>query len=626
MAKAVSRFVRMFEEAQEASQAAREEAERARDYYDGNQLTAEELKALRRRKQPPVIENLIRPKIDYLCGLERQTRTDPACYPRTLQDDEAAQVATDVLRYVADDQKLDIKRSKVFENMLCEGFGGVEIGAVQRRGVIDPEIVHIAWERLFFDPHSRQGDFSDAKYLGYITWMDADEAKERWQGKEEIIDQTSAMGASVDAGTYEDRPKWKYWADRARNRVLVVTMYHKAKGAWERVVYTLAGDLEESGPSPFIDEDGKPECALILQSAYVDRENDRYGIVRDLFTLQDEVNKRRSKFLHLVNTRQIRASRAFEGDTERLRKEVARPDGVIIADEGEFEIVGTGDLSMGHFNLLNEAKAAIQGTGPNAHLQGREGNSQSGRAILAMQQGGMTEMAPLLDALRDFNMRVFRSIWNRVRQFWQGERWVRITDDENAIRFSGVNVPQAALAMQKIKKALEEGKIDQDMAGQYAQQVQSDPMMMQPANVLADLDVDIQIDEVQNTPTLHAEQFEQLVNLASSGMMQIPPELIIRASNLRDKQRLLDVLKEQQEGAAQAGQQQQELQQRAMLAEVSDKEAGAANKAAQAELNKAKTEETYASIGHDEARLQLDAMNAGTRMAGGSDERSSGQI
>lgn len=615
MANADSRFVRMFEQSQEASQQAREEAERARDYYDGNQLTEDELKALRRRKQPPVIENLIRPKVDGLCGLERQTRTDPMCYPRTLKDDEAAQVATDVLRYVADDQKLDIKRSKVFENMLTEGFGGVEVGAKERRGVIDPTIDLIAWERLFFDPHSRLADFSDASYLGYITWMDSAKAKRRWPEGAEIIEQTSQKAVSLDGETYEDKPRWKYWADRERDRVLIVTLYHQGEEGWERVVFTLCGDLEENAPSPFIDEDGKPECALILQSAYVDRENDRYGIVRDLFTLQDEVNKRRSKFLHLVNSRQVRVGRGFERDAERVRKEVARPDGVIVADKEEFEIVGTGDMSMGHFNLLGEAKQAIQGLGPNAHMQGKEGDGQSGRAILAMQQAGMTEMAPLLDALRDFNIRVFRAVWSRVRQFWQGERWVRITDDENAVRFAGVNVPKGALAMQKLKQAMRDGKIDQQTAQQYAMQVQQDPTMMQPANVLADLDVDIQIDEVQNTPTLHAEQFEQLVNLASSGMMQIPPELIIRASNLRDKQKLLDILEEQKQGAQQAGQAQQELQQRAMAAGVGEKEASAANKAADAELKQAKTQETLASIPRDDAKAQIDALEAGIRTA-----------
>jgi hypothetical protein len=579
----LSRLVEMFEAAEQASQDSRTEAERARDYYDGKQLTGEEMLALEKRRQPPVIENLVRPKIDSLCGLERQTRTDPHCLPRTYGDDESAQVATDALRYVADDQKLDIKRSQVFNNMLTEGYGGVEIIAEQTRGGIDPKIVPIAWDRLFFDPHSSQSDFSDAGFMGFVTWMDEEEAKARWPGKEEIIAATIERPTRAQTDTYEDKPKWQVWADRARKRLRIVTIYEKEKGAWYRAVYTLSGELEKCEPSPWLDEDGKPECGLILQSAFVDRDNNRYGLVRDLFSLQDEVNKRRSKYLHLINSRQMRFSRAFEGNKNELRREAAKPDGVFIADKDEVEMIGTNDLSIGNLNLLQEAKQAIQGTGPNAHMQGKEGEKQSGRAILAMQQAGMTEMAPLLDALRDFNLRTYRAIWNRIRQFWTSERWVRVTDDENSVKFFAVNTTQANVAMQKITEAAKEGKVDQQTAQQYMMQVQMDPQMQQPANNLAELDVDIQIDEIMNTPTLHAEQFEQLVQLATSGMFPVPPEIIIRASNLRDKQQLLDILKEQQQQQGQMGQQQQQLAQAHAEAEVGLKQAQGLKTMAEAE-------------------------------------------
>ena len=125
---------------------------------------------------------------------------------------------------------------------------------------------------------------------------------------------------------------------------------------------------------------------------------------------------------------------------------------------------------------------------------------------------------------------------------------------------------------------------------------------------MAEMDVDIQIDEVQNTPTLQIEQFEQLVNLASSGMMQIPPELIIRASNLRDKQQLLDVLEEQKQGAQQSGQQQQEIAQRAMAADVAGKEADAA-------LTAAKAEREAANVQLDQTKVEIDAFEAGARVA-----------
>ena len=64
----VGDLCRMFEESEEASLTARKEAERDRDYVDGKQITAEELPQLARRGQPPVIDNRIKTKIDYLVG------------------------------------------------------------------------------------------------------------------------------------------------------------------------------------------------------------------------------------------------------------------------------------------------------------------------------------------------------------------------------------------------------------------------------------------------------------------------------------------------------------------------------------------------------------------------------
>jgi hypothetical protein len=587
----LSRLIDMFESAEQATSDSRAESERARDYYDDKQLTEEEISALGKRRQPPVVENLVKPKVDGLCGLERQTRTDPVCYPRTYGDDEAAQVATDALRYVADDQKLDMKRSQVFNNMLVEGLGGVEIIAEQVRGAIDPKIVPIAWDRIFADPHSSQPDYSDASYLGFQTWMDEEDANARWPDKKELIAATIEKPAR-SADTFDDKPRWQVWADKKRKRLRVSTVYYKEQGEWFRAVYTLAGELEPCEPSPWLDEDGKPECGLVIQSAYVDRDNNRYGIVRGMFSLQDEVNKRRSKYLHLINTRQLRMSRSHEGNKNELRKEIARPDGIVFADKDELEVISTNDLSVGNFNLLQEAKAALQGIGPNAHMQGKEGKDQSGRAILAMQQAGMTEMAPLLDALRDFNMRVYRAVWNRIRQFWTTERWVRVTDDEKAVKFFAVNTTAAA---KKIIDAANKKEIDHPTAQQYLGQVKQaaemgmlPPDQMQPANVLAELDIDIQIDEVVNTPTLHAEQFEMLSQAISSGILGQPPspeyvKMWLMASTFRNKAEMIAVLDEQQEQQGQMGQQQQQLAQAHAEAEVGLKQAQGLKTMAEAE-------------------------------------------
>ena len=597
-------LVRKYEEAEQASQTARSEGEKSRDYYDGRQLDEKQIKALNRRKQPIVIENLIRPKIDYLCGLERQTRTDPKAYPRTMAHEKDAEACTDALRYVADDQNIDIKRSHVFQNMLVEGFGGVEVTAKRVKEGIDPKVEWIPWDRLFFDPHSSQADFSDANYLGFVTWMDLTDAKKRWQGKDDILDATVTKGTSSPSETYDDKPKWAYWTDNQRQRVRIITIYCNDGGAWHRSVFTLAGELEEYKPSPFKDDEGKPECALLLQSAFVDRDNDRYGLVRDFITLQDEVNKRRSKFLHLANSRQVRVSRSLGQSAATVRAEMSRPDGVIVADPSEVEDISSGQMAAGHFSLLAEAKQAIQATGPNATMQGKSGQDQSGRAILALQQGGMTEMAPLLDNLRHFNIRLFRMIWNRIRQFWDAERWVRVTDDENNVRFVGLNVTKGHEAAMKVKQALDAGQIDQATAQQFVQRIEMDPAMQQPSNVVAEIDVDIQIDESVDTPTLQIEQFEQLTKVAPLAPPQFQPamfEMLIEASNLRNKDKLRQIMEQMKQGP-------DPMQQAVAQLEMADKQADI-------EKKQSETAENYAQIQNMGVRAQLDAFGAGQAAA-----------
>jgi hypothetical protein len=608
--------VRRFDAAEDASQDARVEAEKARDYYDGRQLDEAQIAALKKRKQPIVIENLIGPKVDYLCGLERQSRTDPKAYPRTAKHSQDADAATDAIRFVSDVEDYPIKRSAVFQHLLVEGYGAVEIGAEERRGQIDPTIKLIDWDRLYYDPHSCRPDFSDAYYLGYVTWMDLDDAKRTWPDKADILEATFNAGASSVDETYDDKPKWKSWVEPRRRRVRICTEYCRQSGQWMRSVFTLSGELEEAAPSPFLDDEGRPECALIFQSAYVDRDNDRYGIVRRYITLQDEVNKRRSKFLHLANSRPLRVDPASGMSAEQARAEFNRPDGVLVAGQGEIEDLTSLNMASGHFSLLAEAKEAINAVGPNAAMQGREGAGQSGRAILALQQGGMVEMAPLLDALRHFNIRVYRAIWNRIRQFWTSERWVRVTDEEANVRFVGLNTTRGNIALMKLKTALEEGELDKQTAQQYAMQIQQDPSMMLPANPVAEIEIDIELDEVQDTVTAQFEQFDQLATMLPSFIQARPDraaqfvQLMVEASSLRGKDKLRDILADPEPNPEQQQMAAMMQQMQAMMAQLE-----MSAKQAEIEKTQSETAENVAQAEAIAARTGLEAFKTGAGLA-----------
>jgi Glucosamine-6-phosphate isomerases/6-phosphogluconolactonase len=198
---------------------------------------------------------------------------------------------------------------------------------------------------------------------------------------------------------------------------------------------------------------------------------------------------------------------------------------------------------------------------------------------------------------------MFRAIWNRIKQFWTEERWVRVTDDEKNARFVGVNTTKGSIAALKLMEAVKSGEIDQQTAQQYAMQLQSDPSMMEPANSLAEMDVDIQIDEVADAPTLQIEQFEQLVKLAPMTPPQYLPtmfELMIEASSLRNKDKLREIM----EQAKKQDPQQDPMQQLQM--------AGAA---AQVEKTKSEVAKNYATAEATAANVQIDAMQAGVGMA-----------
>lgn len=548
------RVIAYFEEAENSTpmQDMREWASRDREYRFGTQWTQAEIDALRARGQPVITINKIGDKVDLLCGLERKARTDPKAFPQTPAEDDRAEAATEALRFIAADNDFQLVRSAVYEEMLVEGYGGVDLSlADDGKGGADISITHVPWDRLFYDPHSRRQDFSDARYTGMVIWMDRDELYDLYADAEDVIEE--AFSVQTFSDTFADRPRDGVgWIDSARVRVRVVQIHWRERGTWKRVTFTKAGILDEIIDSPFKDKRGKSAPSLILQSAYVDRENRRFGMVRDLISMQDEINKRRSKALHLLSVNRIITEQGAVPDLDAAKREMARPDGAISVLPGmRFEMIPGGDLATGQFQLLQHATQEMQLAGPNAAMSGTDERELSGRAILAQQAGGAVQNEPLADALRMWSRRVYESCWMAAREYWTAPRWVRVTDDLGATRWVGIN------RQITLRDALAEMPDQQRMmAMQQLQLVPNDPRLEQVIRTegdITDLDVDIAVEEGIDIPSIQAEQFQTLVQLAGMQPGLIPPEVLIAASGLKNKDQLLDMLKER----AQQQQQQQ---------------------------------------------------------------------
>ena len=511
---------------------ARRDAQVWQNYYDGVQWTDAERRTLEARGQPALAFNHVKPAVNAIIGIVERGRTDPKGWGRTPKDQDSAEVATDGLRYVADVTRFQSKRRDCLKDFLIWGIcaGVTEMGEGAEIG-----LRRIRPEEFFYDPYSRDTDFGDARYLGIAKWMDEQDVIDLYPDQAETI-RTSFNYDQAASDTFRDRPKdgWA-WVDSRQRRIMCFEMYKRKGGAWEKCVFVSGGVLE-SGPSPFVDsKTGQPKCAIIAQSAYVDIDNARYGIVRDMLGPQDAINKARSKAVHILNVAKLRVDPGVI-DIDTVRTQWAKPDGIIEAREGQIEELGDRNLAPGHLELLRDAKEEMRRQSPTPGIVGRQGASQSGRAILAEQQAGLTEQAPLLAQFDDWTLRVYRAFWDAIKQFWNMPKWVRVTDDEQAPRFVGLNVPQP-------------------MVDPMTGMPQVDPMtgqpMVQMQNAPAEMDVDIVIDSTPDTAVIQEEQFQRLAELAQAGL-PIPPDVLIEASSLPKKRLLLDKLKQAQEQQSQA--------------------------------------------------------------------------
>ena len=583
-----ARMVQWFEDAETATNDGRKWSQRDRDYKDGYQWSSAEKEALKARGQPEVTINYVSRKVELMCGLERKSRTDPKAFARNPVDEDKADAATQALRYMSDDNNLPLIRSDVYENLMVEGVGGAEIVLEDDgKGGANITFQQVPFDRLWWDPHSRRLDFSDARHRGIVIWMDRDQAYDMWPDAEDMVSDTFA----TQTGSYGDRPNDVVWCDSKRERIRVVQCHWQERDVWWVATYTCVGFLAEPTKSPFLDGKGKSACGLRMTSAHVDRENNRYGMVRDLISEQDEINKRRSKALHLLSVRQVVMEDGAVADIDKARREVARPDGLVVVNPGmKFEITDGAQLAEGQFKLLQHATAEMQASGPNASMSGTDPRELSGRAILAQQAGGAAAHEPIADTLRMWNRDLLSVAWMAARQYWGAGRWVRVTDELNATRWVGINQP--VRLMDALADMPEQQRA---MAMQRMQLMPGDPRLQQVIRVdndITDMDVDITIEEGIDVPSIQAEQFQVLIQLAGTQPGLIPPEILIASSNLRNKDELLAMLKQHQQAQAQ---QQQQVAQMAQQKAQADTAATQAKAAADNALAK---ERTHATISH----------------------------
>jgi len=601
-APTIERLRQRFDEARSNPNGNTEKCNTDRDYYDGpKQLNSEVRTVLKNRMQPPIYTNRVRPAVNGVLGVLEAGRRDPRGLPRNPDDEGGADVATKTLRYINDESKFNDTQMDVAENFFIEGTGAVIIE------MLDGKIVptQIRWEEFYADPYARRADFKDARYMGIAKWTDADVIRQKYRVRiEEIGDPLSPQGFGF-VDSYQDRPLSMGWVDIKRRRIMQVEEYALEEGEWKRIVYIASGVLEY-GPSPYLDDKNRPCNPIEAESCYIDRENSRYGMVRDMVPIQDEINASRSRSLHLMNSRQVQNTdpNAPPVDDAIVRAEASKADGVMPMG---WQIVSTAEQTNANLMRMQEAKGEIERMGPTPAVLGRqEGAGQSGRARLVSQQAGLTELARPMGRLHSWVLRCYEQMWNRARQFWTDPMWIRVTDEVKSIEFLKVNEPELGMVMQPAA-----GPDGQPVIDPNTGQPQMAPAVGVTGykNRLSELNMDIILDQNEDTATLQQEVWAEIMELLRLGMSPFSPEfeMAVEMSPLADKPRILERLKakreEMEKGQAEQQQMLAQQQQRAMA--VAEAKEVAAIEKTEAETTKTTADAHKIATDADLAQVQL---------------------
>lgn len=414
------------------------------DYYDGDQWTAEEASAVRRRGQNPVVHNEIKPMVDFLLGTERRMRIDHQVQHRTdmsPQAEEEARAKTQLLKFVDDVNRTQFLRSESADDQFKGGLGWLEVGVRA-----DPSEYPIykrkeSWRNMLYDSLGATKMPDEWRYIYRYREVDFDIAETLVSGKKTDLLRKAII--TNDTKRYMDwyngapvtgqmsltdlslTSRWttydaEAWLANPRERVMLIEcwmsepyrdtgdsasgMEHTTTVMRKRVALMTEYDTLLETWSPY--NHGK--YPFIPYWCYRRKKDGApYGVIRQHRSPQDSINKHLSKAQFRSAVRQLLiengAVDAEVMDWDEIEEAITDPSALLKFAKGalsgqKVKIQEGMQLAQGDMMLAEKFASAIRGLGPvSTEDRGQEPGNVSGKARAIRQEQGSRLTAEIFD-------------------------------------------------------------------------------------------------------------------------------------------------------------------------------------------------------------------------------------
>ena len=585
------------------------EQHKDRDYVTDSkyQLSSNDIAALTKRRLPPFTMNWCEKYKRCLVGIIESNPVDPVAIPQKPDSEEGATVVTKLLRYTINKAGWSSLRLDCASDFFVEGVAVAQIEIDEKKNRQTGESTYIPSVRrvspydFFYDPTSKQRNFSDASYVGIRKWITPNELKMLYPEKFEEIGDPLSNGEFMSVGDYTDTAS-TYMVDRKNRKVCLVEIYELRNNQWNRTVFAANG-IYEYNESILNTQDGESICPIVAVSNIIDiRHNYRIGSIRRVRNSQDVINQAMIKTVACINSRQVQqTSLDSQASAEDARMEASRPDGIIPFG---WTILPNTDMTAGLSQLIQNQQQFMLDSIPNADVIGRITQATSGRAKLVDQEQGLVEYADMLKVFSSFEETIYRNIWVAYQEYTTNEQIINISGDPKAPDYININ---KVIGTRQVPVQTPDGIHMINM-----------PIM---ENRLVEIYVDVVFSNSPASPNLQTEVFEKLMTLIQSGTTINSPEfeVALELSPIEDKNRIRDIIAkymgpapkfDPSQAQQQAAMAQQQAQQQAYLQNLSIqaqiKEGELALEKLQAEIEKLRSEtmKNLASVNKTQADLE----------------------
>jgi len=602
-------------------------AKKCDDFYRGDQWDMEDQDALEAEGRPALTINTVLPTVNTILGEQSSRRADIRFKPRRGGDQALADTLTKVFMQIADNNKLDWVEQQVFsDGLIMDGRGYFDV-RMDFTDHVEGEVRITAKDPLdiLIDPDAKEADPKTWNEVFETKWMTLDEIEEAYGAKKAeqlqfIAENGNSFGRDsiefeeqrygdldpgddlfgstispdeeeygniralrvverqykimsrvkcfVDPDTGDQRECPDAWSESKAKKFAKQYNLNLISKMKRKVRWTVTCDqvVLHDNWSPYND------FTVVPFFAYFRRGNP-FGVVRNLLSPQEQLNKIASQELHIVNTTansgwMVESGSLVGMSPDDLEEHGAETGLVLEYARGTTppQKITPNSIPTGLDRIAMKAQANIKAiSGINDSMLGSDSAEVSGVAIQAKQNRGAVMIQVPLDNLQKSRQYLAEKTLNLIQAFYTEQRVVQITNEEDPLK------PREAMVVNQVTP---EGDIINDLTiGEY----------------------DVVITTAPARDTFDEIQFAEALGLRQAGVA-IPDDAIIEYSHLTRKGELAKRIRmmtgvEQSPEQMELSQQKAQMQMQAEQLTLAKLEAEVRKLQSEAAVNIAKTQD-----------------------------------